>query len=168
MRPYAGIGLVVFSRSTNESPQLKLYKEPGLSRIGILNSSRLSTNEWIFGTQAGSPPLIVSARKGDWLRVFYDDAGREAWIEPQGKGQFQSWELYLKRQTGHLLPGLQPHYYQLLKQPGGKLIITLPPKQVIKVLKLENGWSMVLVGQSQIGWLRWHDEDGRLLIGFND
>ena len=168
MRPYTGIGLVLFSPadSSNQDLQLPLYEEPGLSRVGVLSSSRLSGNEWIFGSLDVTPPLIVSARRGDWLRVMYDDAGREAWIDPRGKGRFQSWEQFMKQQTGHLLPGLQPQYYRLQQQPEGKLLATLTPRQVVKLLKVDNGWGMVVIGQTQIGWLRWRDDDGRLLLGF--
>ena len=168
MRPYTGMGLIVFSQSgdaPNQELRLPMYEEPGLSRIGMLSSTRLSGNEWIFGLQEGVPPLVVSARKGEWLRVYFDDAGREAWIDPQNKGRFQSWEQFLKLQTGRMLPGLQSQYYQLQLQPGGKLLAALTPKQVFKVLKLENSWGMVLTDQSQIGWVRWRDDDGRLVIG---
>ena len=168
MRPYTGIGLVVFSQA-GETPdrglQLPMYEEPGLSRIGMLVTTRLSGNEWIFGLQEEIPPLVVSARKGDWLRVYYDDAGREAWIDPQNKGRFQSWEQYLKLETGRMLPGLQSQYYQLQQQPGGRLLATLTPKQMFKVLKLENSWGMVLTEQAQIGWVRWRDDDRRLVVG---
>lgn len=168
MRPYTGIGLVVFSQSgstPDRDLQISLYEEPGLSRVGVLNSSLLSGNEWIFGTPKGSTPLIVSARKGDWLRIYYDDAGREAWIDPQYKGHFLSWEQFLKLQSGRMLPGLQPQYYQLLQQPGGRQLALLTPKQLFKVLKLDNAWGMVLTDRYQIGWVRWRDDDGRLVIG---
>lgn len=144
---------------------MQLYEEPALLRVGVLNSSRLSENEWIFCPKEWASPLIVSARKGGWLRVYYDNAGREAWIDPQNKGRFQSWEQFLKLRTGRMLPGLQPQYYQLLQQPGGKLLATLTPKRVFKVLKLDKAWGMVLTDQSQIGWVRWCDDDGRLVIG---
>ncbi|MFZ4855283.1 MAG: hypothetical protein ACOYL3_02705 [Desulfuromonadaceae bacterium] len=167
MRPYAGIGLAVFS--TGDSPgkqnlQLQLYEEPGLSRIKLLNSSTLPGNEPVFGLQEGAP-LIASARKGDWLRVFFDDAGREGWINLQGNGYFQSWEQYLKMHTGRMLPALQPKHYLLMQQPDGKQIATLTPKQAFKVLKLDSSWGMVLTDKGQIGWLRWRDGDGRLTVG---
>jgi hypothetical protein len=169
MRPYSGIGVVVFSPSDTvlQDFQLPLYEEPGLMRAGILNNPRVPGNEWIFGQREGTSPLIVSARKGDWYRVNYDDAGREAWIAPQKIGRFQSWEQFLKHQTGRMLPGLQSHFYQMQQVPGGKPMATLTPKQVFKVLKLENSWGMVLTDQSQIGWVRWCDDDGRLLLGLN-
>jgi hypothetical protein len=168
MRPYTGIGLVVFSQPLKAVPEglhVQLYEEPGLSRIGMLDSSKLSGNEWVFGVQGAPSPLIVSARKGDWLRVFYDDAGREAWIDPQNNGRFQSWEQFLKLRTAHMLSALPPQHYRLLQSPNGKQLGTLTPKQVFKVLKLENAWGMILADQSRIGWVRWCDDDGRLMIG---
>jgi len=169
MRPYAGVGLFVCSPSTVAQPEgldLPLYEEPGLSRVGILKSTRLPGNEWIFAPQTGTPPLVVAARKGNWLRVYYDDAGREAWLNPQNKGHFQSWGEFLKRHAGRMLLGLQPQFYQLMQQPGGKPLGALTPKQIFKTLKIENAWIMVLVDQTRIGWLRWRDDDGRLLVGF--
>lgn len=170
MRPYAGIGVVAFSQpDTAQSLELRmpLYEEPGLSRVAILDSTRLSGNEWVFGPRELMPPLIVSARRGNWIRVYFDDAGREAWIDPLNKGRFQLWEQFLRRHTVHMLPGLQPRCYQLLQQPGGKLLATLNPVQVFKVLKLEEAWSMVLIDQELIGWVRWRDEDGRILVGLD-
>lgn len=172
MRPYTGIGLLVFTSSESEAGrnlQLPLYDEPGLMRSGMLSSSRLPGSEWIFGVNEIQSPLVVMARKGDWLRVTYDDAGREAWLEPRDAGRFQTWAQFLKQHTARLLPGLQPRYYQLLKQPDGEFLATLTPKSVFRVLKIENNWCMVLVGQlQQIGWLRWNDDDARLLIGFDN
>ena len=168
MRPYTGIGVLVFSQSgtiPDQNLQSLLYEEPGLLRVGILNNSRVSGNEWIFGGLAAASPLVVSARKGEWLRIFYDDAGREAWVEPRYIGHFHTWEQFLKLQTGRMLPGLQPQYYQLQQQPGGTPRGTLTPKLVFKVLKLEENWAMVLTEQSQLGWLRWRDYDGRLTVG---
>lgn len=162
MRPYTGIGLVVFNAPRQA---LQLYEEPGLVRTGTLTSPWTSGNEWIFGIADGGVPLVVSSRKGEWLRVYYDDAGREAWIGPENKGRFQSWEQYLKLQTGRMLPGLQQQYYQLQQQPDGKVLFALTPKQVLKILKLENDWGMVLTDQAQLGWVRWRDADGRLTIG---
>jgi hypothetical protein len=145
--------------------QLQLYEEPGVVRLRVLTSSSLPGNEWIFGSSNATPPLIVSARKGEWLRIFFDDAGREAWINPGNKGHFQTWEQYLKLHSGRMLPALQAQFYQLRQQPGGKQFATLAPKQPFKVLKLENLWALVLTDSGQIGWVRWCDDDGRLTVG---
>jgi hypothetical protein len=170
MRPYSGIGVVVLPGpvSGQEPPQpIYLYREPGLSRLATVTSTALPGNEWIFGRQSDHQMLIVMARKGNWLRVCYDDAGREAWIGPQRKDAFQSWELFLKSRISRMLPGLRKHYYQLYLRPDQDPGETLTPKQPFKVLKLEHDWAMVLSGQTTIGWLRWRDEDGRLTIGLD-
>jgi len=143
-----------------------LYKDPGLSRLGVLDSAKLSGNEWVLGTQTSGVPLVVLARKGNWLKVCYDDAGREAWINP-GRKTYQLWDRFFKSRTSHMLPGLRKQYYQLYQQPDLKPGAMLTPKQVFKVLKLENDWAMIVSDQTSIGWLRWRDEDGRLTIGID-
>jgi len=168
MRPYSGVGILLFplTGDTLHTP-LPLYEEPGLSRLGALNTAKIPKYEWIFGAFSTAAPLIVTKRKGPWLRVAYDDAGREAWISPTRRGVFQAWEFYLKDHVSRLLPGLQKRYYQLYQQPGQTLLAPLTTRQTLKVLRLENDWAMVLADQNTLGWLRWRDEDGRLLIGVN-
>ncbi len=169
MRPYTGIGVLLLPGAVGQNPeqQIYLYQEPGLRRLGTFDGTRLSGNEWIFGTQAVHIPLIVMARKGDWMRVCYDDAGREAWIELQRRHVFQSWDLFFKSRVSRMLPGLRKQYYQLYLQPARSPGLTMTPKQAFKVLKLENDWAMIVSEQTAIGWLRWRDEDGRLTIGLD-
>ncbi len=169
MRPYAGIGVLVLaigSGTEDEQPEpFRLYQEPAIARIGDLKVSGVPPYEWIFGVNSQTVPLIVTARKGNWLRVNYDDAGREAWLSQGRRGAFQPWDLFLKRQSAHLLPGLQKKFYGLFQQPGTGTLATLTPKQFFRVLRLDNDWAMVVLDQSTLGWLRWRDEDGRLLLG---
>jgi hypothetical protein len=166
MRPYAGIGIVMLTLDHNAlSDPLPFYEEPGLSRLGILSPGTLPRHDWIFGAYSTAVPLIVSARKGRWLRVAYDEAGREAWLTPARPDVFQSWDSFWKDHVSRLLPGLQKRYYQLYQQPGKAALATLTAGQFFKVLRLDNDWAMVLSDQNSLGWLRWRDEDGRLLIG---
>lgn len=169
MRPYSGIGIFVLQVPDSEpgrAEPLHLYEEPGIFRRGEFDYTSTSANEWIFGAEKGRLPLIVMARKGNWLKVCYDDAGREAWIDPQRRGLFHPWDQYMKGEVSHLLPALRKQYYQLYRQPAGVQLSVLTPKQMFKVIKLENSWAMILSDQNTIGWLRWRDEDGRLLVGF--
>ncbi|MDD2365966.1 MAG: hypothetical protein PHN84_07355 [Desulfuromonadaceae bacterium] len=168
MRPYTGIGVLFFNAPEmflNEELQLLLYNEPGLSRLGALKSSTLQSNEWVFSFREDTRPLIVAARKGEWLEIFYDDAGRKAWVNPERAGRFMLWEEFLKRHTCRMLPGLQPSFYQMQSQPEGRPLSTITPKQVFKVIRVEGDWSMVLTEKSEIGWLKWRDADGRITMG---
>jgi len=166
MRPYTGIGILVLSATPDDLNDFpSLYEEPGISRLGSLNPGKVPRYEWIFGPPSDVVPLVVSARKGPWLKVAYDDAGREAWVNPARPGTFQPWDLYLKGHVSRLLPGLQKKYYQFYKQPGRSALSVLTTGQFLKVLRLDNDWAMVLTDNNALGWLRWRDEDGRLLIG---
>lgn len=163
MRPYAGIG-VLFLRDAALSEPLFLYEEPGLSRIGQFNPAKAPSHGWIFGNRPGVVALMVMARKGAWLRVSYDDAGREGWLAP-ARETFIPWRRFLKGQTVRLLPGLQKRYYQLYRQPGGDVFGTATSRQGFRCLRADDEWLMVMVDQKNLAWLRWRDEDGRLLVG---
>lgn len=168
VRPYSGIGILMLKSVAPDADTrepLQLYEEPAISRLGALNAGRIPPYEWIFGPAGSALPLVVMARKGEWLRVAYDDAGREAWLNPRRQATFQPWELFFKGQAGRLLPGLQKRYYQIFQHPGKGALASVTPKQLFRVVKLENDWALVMSGQNGLGWLRWRDEDGRLLLG---
>jgi hypothetical protein len=166
MRPYSGIGILLLPSAGDDlNAPLPLYEEPGLSRLGSLDPVKMPRYDWIFGTSPTIAPLIVTGRKGPWLRVVHDDAGREAWLNPSRAAVFQSWDYFLKDHISRLLPGLQKKYYQFYQQPDKAVLASLTTGQFLKVLSLDNDWAMVLSDQNSLGWLRWRDEDGRLLIG---
>jgi hypothetical protein len=169
MRPYSGIGVLLLAaeKGLNNGPQeqLYLYEEPAVLRIGALDSGQAPPYEWIFSRNVSRLPLIVTARKGDWLQVAYDDAGRLGWLDPRQRGGFQPWDTLLKGKSCRLLSGLRKQYYQIFRQPG-EMPLSSPalPKLSFKVLKLDGDWALVMPDQSTLGWLRWRDEDGRLVI----
>lgn len=170
MRPYSGIGVVLLAVSPESGAEpyetLQRYDEPGMVRRGELDISAIPRHEWIFGPGSATVPLVVMARKGAWLKVVYDDGGREAWINPGKRGVFQAWEQFFKGRDGRMLPGLQKRYYQLYRQPGsGQALASVSPRQVFKMILLDGGWAAVMPDPNTLNWLRWRDEDGRLLIG---
>ena len=166
MRPYAGIGILVLPSAPNPPADApSLYEEPALNRLGDLDSAKAPALDWIFGNSSATHLLIVTARKGAWLRVAYDDAGREGWLKPPRQMSFQTWDLFLKGNVSYILPGLQKKFYQMYQEPGSGAATELTARQQFKVLQLEDDWAMVLIDQSTLGWLRWRDEDGRLVIG---
>jgi hypothetical protein len=169
MRPYSGIGVLFLTmgKGGNEDPQepLYLFEEPAVLRIGALDSGQAPPYEWLFSRNVSRLPLIVTARKGEWLRVAYDDAGRLGWLDPRQRGVFQTWGALLKGKSCRLLSGLRKQQYQIFRQPG-KMPLEPPALQKLsfKVVKLDGDWALVMPDKSALGWLRWRDEDGRLLI----
>jgi len=169
MRPYTGIGILLLSvvpGVDGAKPEpLYLYEQPAISRLGELNGGTVPPYDWIFGMSNSKLPLIVTSRKGNWLRVVYDDAGREAWLMPRRQGAFHPWDSFFKGQLGRLLPGLRKQFYQLFQEPGKGELQTQVSKKSFKIIKFEEDWALVMPDQNSLGWLRWRDDDGRLLIG---
>jgi hypothetical protein len=166
MRPYSGIGIFVISATGKNdlSEPYQIYREPAFTRIGDLNVGQIPPYEWIFGKSDGTLHLLVMSRREGWLRVAYDDAGREAWLNPRRASAFHPWEAFLKGQPIRLLPGLHKKYYQLFPQPGMGAASISSHRKLFTVVRIESDWAQVVSGESELGWLRWRDEDGRLTI----
>lgn len=165
-RPAAGIGILTINKSVTESQDsIHLYEEPGLMRTATINPADAPPFEHIFGSYSTTRYLIVTARKQQWLKIIYDDAGREGWLKQNSGAEFKHYSEWLRQPVVRLLPALQKKYYQLYRTENGALTTTLTAKQSFKILTVHNSWARILTEQNQLGWLLWKDEDGRLLIG---
>lgn len=167
-RPHTGIGvlyLAVAPAGADGYPEpIRIYEEPAINRLGELDLARLPSYPWLFGPADRTVPLVVTARKGNWLRVVHDDAGREAWLAIRRRDLFQSWDELFGGQAARLLAGLQKRYYQLFRLPGGGLLSGMTAQQTFRVVRLDGDWALVEPDRDPPAWLRWRDDDGRLLI----
>lgn len=166
MRPYSGIGLLAIS-TVGLTSAIPYYDEPGLVRSGLLAPEEVQhLNDWIF-EDPDQLILLVKARKGDWLRVERDEAGRESWLLQQRHWQYIPWAQYLKGRYVTFLPNSPKRLMQTVPQPdslqGTSRSAQSPPMRVITV---EGDWAHVLLDQSSSAWIRWREADSRLLIGF--
>lgn len=165
-RPAAGIGILTLKKPHAESQEtIILYEEPGLIRTAAIDPLFAAPFEHIFGSHSSVRHLIVTARKQEWLKVIYDDAGREGWLKTNFGADFKPYADWLRQPLTQILPGLQKKYYELHRTADGTHIGNLPPKQNFKILAIRNSWAQILTEQNQFGWLQWKDDDGRLLIG---
>lgn len=169
MRPYAGIGILLLPLPPPVNPEpfgeLALYDEPAMQRLGALSRTGIPQLGWVLGVAPESAAVMVMARRGGWLKVTYDDAGREGWVRPWWRNAFESWDDLVIGRSVRLLPGLQERYYRLFSRPGEERLADLTSRQLFRVLLLDHDWVRVVDAQGADGWLRWRDEDGRLLIG---
>lgn len=168
MRPYSGIGLLAIS-TVGLTSAIPYYDEPGLVRSGLLapeEAQRL--NDWIF-EDSDQLILLVKARKGEWLRVERDEAGRESWLLQQRHWQYTPWAQYLKGRYVSFLPNSPKRLMQTVSQPdslqGTPRSAQSPP---MRVIMLQGDWAYVLLDQSSSAWIRWREADSRLLIGFRE
>ena len=170
-RPEAGVGVLLarpsLAASAGTSPVLVLYREPGVGRLGEWKAASLPLLPFVK-TPADLYPLAVVAKRGGWLKVAYDDAGRAGWAEMERSWSFLSWEEFLKGRSVRLLPGLRKPFYVMRSGPDDQSaeVRTLTPESFVRVVEVRGDRARVLFDVTLLGWLRWRDEDGRLLIGF--
>lgn len=162
MRPYSGIGIL---QITTPSAAIQLYEEPGLARSEeLLPATIAPLTNWLFGTPA-TPHLLVTSRRGDWLKIERDDAGRTAWLLPERGWQFSTWDHYLKGRSVCFLRNAPKTSQNLLPSVTSTSGQAIPPRTLLRIVTVQDDWAYVLFNNSTGGWIRWRDRDGRLLIG---
>jgi hypothetical protein len=164
MRPYSGIGVLQLS-SASEFDPIPLYEDPGIARCCKIRLSEVrDLNAWLFGSEP-LPVLLVTARKGNWFEVEHDDAGRTGWIRQEHSWRYTSWDQFLKGRLVSFLPNSPKPLIQMLPRTGATEGTPLAAGHPLKVILVQEDWAYVLLNQNSAGWIRWRDQDGRLLIG---
>ena len=159
-RPYSGLGILTLRGPSGAgAASLAVYAEPGLQRIAEPASAALPR----LAGDPGEPRLAVSANRGRWVRIAYDDAGREGWIEPPRSAEYLTWQEFLPGRTVRVLPGMKKVLYAVRgeAQEAGPETGSLARDQQVRVLQVEGEWARL---QAPAGWFRWRDADGRLTV----
>ncbi len=166
MRPYSGIGVLRLSALGPIEP-VPLYDDPGIGRCCKLEIQIVrDLNNWLFGVDQGIF-LLVTARKGRWLEIERDDAGRTGWIMPERRWIYQPWEQFLKGKMVVFLPNSPKKMIQVFPGIGANTGKPVSITQTMRIIQARGDWAYILLNQNSAGWIRWRDNDGRLLIGFD-
>jgi len=159
-RPYSGCGVLLLQPVVGPGPSpIVLYAEPGLQRVAELEIPALPR----LAGDKQEALVAVSATKGNWLQLAYDDAGREGWIEPSRNWEYRTWEEFLAKRMVRVFPGMKKGLYALRGEPreGSPDRGVLVRDQQVRVMKIQDDWALL---QAPSGWFRWRDGDGRLTV----
>lgn len=166
-RPMAGNGFLVIPPAQENSAKgslLSVYEEPGIRRLAEVDAAALPT---VFpAREADGFALTVTGKKGEWVRIIYDDAGREGWVRVKKHWEYHRWSSYLKGGRVSLLPRLKDTDYMLRREASDKApaLETLSPGKPLQVEEVEGDWIKVKTGLASSGYLRWREGDGRITI----
>jgi hypothetical protein len=159
-RPYSGCGVLMLQPAAGpqQSP-IVLYAEPGLQRVAEIEIPALPR----LAGDKQEPLVAVSATKGGWLQLAYDDAGREGWIEPPRSWEYRTWAEFLAKRVVRVFPGMKKGLYALRGAPreGSADRGILTRDQQVRVIQIQDDWALL---QTPSGWFRWRDGDGRLTV----
>jgi hypothetical protein len=170
LRPYTGSGLLLMRTPAPREPDtpatLIFYREPGIGRVVERGYGDIPLLSQIVEFPPGEYPAAVMGKKGAWLKIAYDEAGRAGWIEEMRRWDYVSWEEFLPGRTARFLPWLKKGHYLLRGGPSASAreLITLAAESAVRIDLVEGDWMRVTVAPLTEGWLRWRDEEGRFLI----
>jgi hypothetical protein len=168
--PFAGMGVLVVRPCLPENDScnapLAIYEYPGIKRIAEINYMQIPGLSTFNGVSSGAASIAVMNKRGDWLQISIDEAGRRGWIKKDKLWKYMPWSDFLKGRRAVLLPGLRESGYTLRKDAadlsGG--LETLSPGQDMQILDIDGDWANVMVKGPQTGWVRWRGGDGRFMI----
>lgn len=173
-RPYGGDGLLIIRpflpQGDTACCTLPIYREPGVQRIAEMESTDLPSLTPVIQGRPGEQAAVVTGKKGNWLNIIYDDAGREGWVEGARAWDYATWSSFLKGRGAKLLGGLKKDLYQLRRDPSpaSPQLDTLSRQKNLRIIDVKDDWALVLVDLTAYGWLRWRDNDGRITLSIDE
>jgi hypothetical protein len=169
-RPIAGKGMLVIIPPPLEQitpgSTIPLYRQPGVGRVRDIPPQALPGLAPVLDDGKSDHHVAVLGTKGAWLKVAYDDAGREGWLALARHWRYCSWDEFLPGRVVHLFAGLSKGYYLLRTAPdaASREIRSVTRQQLLTVDRVQDDWMMVTIAGASGGWLRWRDDNGRFLI----
>lgn len=173
-RPFAGTGLLVirsFSPVTSATNDpVIVYEVPGIQRVAELKADDLRRFTGLPEICPDCLAVPVMGKKGTWLKIHYDDADREGWVQARRHWEYIPWEDFLTGRNAVFLPKLRDRNYLVRKEPydNSSALTSLPPTREFRIAGLEGDWARVQVDKAAKGWIRWRGEDGRLTISVRE
>ncbi len=169
-RPSSGIGLAIIrpplSPPSADNGGIAIYREPGVGRIAEIELRDLPPLTPVLKGDGEASMAVVAGKRGNWLRIIYDPAGREGWLLTEKYWEFVTWEFFLKGKEVRLLPGLKKDLYNLFNEPSGAagILSSLSRQSNLRIIKVQDNWCYVLADHITSGWIRWRDDNGLFLI----
>lgn len=163
----SGIGVLLMSKvPEHKRSPLIIYDEPSLGRITEINPASLPSLSQSIASGDESVPVIVTSVRAGWYRIIYDEGEREGWIEGRSSYQFHRWKELLANREVALIGGLKKEYYLLRKTAGNTAASaeTLTKGTGFISLFADGDWIRAMTGSRSQGWLRWRDDNSRLVI----
>lgn len=164
-----GIGILLINKAPKEKLfPIVIYKEPRLGRVAEIDTGRLPSLSQSISCPQEFIPVIATSKKSGWYRIIYDDGEREGWIEGRPDYQLFRWEALLRNRPIELIGGLRKEFYQLRRAPdaSSEPVENMGKGSRVTAMAVQGEWVSVITPKAQ-GWLRWRDDNDRLVIAVN-
>lgn len=162
-RPLSGIGVLLVK---GEGKVITIYREPKVGRLAELPAAALpGLAPWLGEVEGAFPAVVLSNRPG-WLRIIYDSAESDGWVERRRSGEFRPWGEFLQGRSIGMLSGVRKEFYTLRREASvsAEVLRSAGVEEYFRVVTVEGEWMRVRSAAGDKGWLRWRDDNSRLLI----
>lgn len=163
-RTLSGFGVVSMS-ALSATESVPLYREPGIGFLQALSLSALPSLR-LNGIYVERFYVPVMAKKRGWLKVVIDDSERTGWLEMRRGWEFIRWERFLENRAITMLKGIRKDYYLLRKEAAitADSLGSVEKLSSLVCREVKGEWALMESDNGISGWLRWRDENGRLLL----
>ena len=164
-RLYAGRGVLIIP-AADRSAEVLLYEYPAVRQKGSMPLAELPSLSPAVSPKGGEIVLATTALREGLARVSMAHSGEEGWLILRPNWRPLSWERFLAGRTVRLMTGLQGTASQLRQTPAesGAIMGSAAAGSPLTVGEIRGDWAQLLKEETHLGWLRWRDGDGRLLV----
>ena len=140
------------------------YAQPNRSSNQLPTCRPLTLSTGKSATSSDHKPLIVLDIQGNWAKLACAAQPAEAWLEITKSLKFQPWKEYLKGKQVLMRAGLPKESYRVYDADEKQVLQTLTPQDTLQVENVVEQWLLVRTKMVQLGWVRWKDAQGALLV----
>ncbi len=165
LRPYAGRGVLIIP-ATDVSGAVELYEYPAVRRKGSILLTELPTLHPALPSKRGEIALATTALREGSARVSVAASGEEGWLILRPGWRCLPWERFLVGRVVRLMTGLQGTASQVRQTPAesGGNVGSISAGSPLLLGEIRGDWALVMKGGTPLGWLRWRDGDGRMMV----
>lgn len=160
----SSVGVVMIDVAALQLPAFYQNPDQKNKRSGSCDMRSLGVQPSKNGQKSSVVPVVVLDKQDNWLKVACSTVEDTAWISMQKEWRYLVWKEYLKSRKIKLLPGLNKEQYNIYDSTEKEVLAVVTPQDPIEVESIIEDWALVKLGKSQIGWLRWKDANGSLLV----
>lgn len=160
----SGVGVLLVAPDKTGTIEYYNHADKKLKRAETCKVMGVPIHQASKNRTAGIVPFVVLDKQDNWLNVPCSTSGDTAWVEMQKEWQYLTWKDYLKSKKVSMLPDLKRDSYNVYDAEEKQVLRVMSSKDLVEVENVVEQWLLLKTGTDQLGWLRWKDAQGVLLV----
>ena len=165
LRPYAGRGVLTIP-TADQSVDVEFYEYPSVRWKGSMPLTDFPALSPALSPEVSEIVIAATALREGSARVAVAPSGEEGWIILRPDWRYLPWERFLVKRTVRLMTDLPETASRIHQIPAktGETVDSTATGSPLPVEEIRGDWALIMKEGNPLGWLRWRDGDGRLLV----